>query len=745
MSTTWSSASHGIAVGISVTQSPSTVTSSTSSVTLTWTVWARNSPSYITGDYTWSTSGAKSASGSGEGPYLTGGGTGQTWQVTSFTTTLSTSYSGSVSSKLTASLNWPGAPGGSVGTPSVSRTVSVGKRPPSKPSAPTGASVAVGTGDDNKITWTRPSNADNAATKWDSVIVQQSRNLGAWSAATTTSGTATTWTDTSHIANAVYRYRIASKNSSGQSGWVYTSYIATTPAAPTSLIARRSESDIKLTWTDNSPQNTGWDIQDTPDGTTWTTIASPHTAGTPYYTHVAPSTSVTHQYRVRATTTRDSAWSAVSNTVTLISPPAAPTGLGPSVDPLGGTGYSFYWVHNSTDTSPQSAYQLLWSTDGATWTDTGQVASVDSMWDATPALAAAGTVQWQVRTWGVDATPGPYSAIANTVVSSTPTLTITAPGDTVDLSSVEVDWAYAQAEGSPQAEWSVSITDDAGDVVDSATGTDATASWTSGTVLLDASAYLITVNAKSALGLWAEASQAITVAYDAPVAPTVTLDDQVANGYIAVTVATTSNGTDPDAVSLMIERQIDGGDWATLWLDTVTDVTWRDYGCSLVGANTYRVTATSALPSSSQTVVTYQSPTLARLNYVILSTGSGISDVLRFSLATQADLSSGRAVTLNQFAGRTYPVATHGVAITRTLGVTCRLVHVSQADDLEAQRDTIEAVFLGDQPTMYRDTLGRRFWCSLSAVAVPSEFLPEASFTVTQVDPGVGVAEGVTG
>ena len=748
MSTVWSGWRGGLAVGIDVSVSPSNVTASTSSVTVSWTIWARNDSTHGTGSYTWSCSGAHTDSGSGSGGYPSWG---TTWKVASFTSTLATSYSGAVSATLNASVVWT-----STGAnPTLSRTITVGTRPPYAPAAPSAVHASTSGSSSVAVSWVRPSNASDPSTIWSNAVVQRqvdSYSTTGWKTVATLSGSATSWSDTNVSANHQYFYRVFSKNVTGQS-WAPTnseSWVQTTPAAPTSVVAKRSGSNIVVSWRDNSPFDNGWKLEDSPDGSSWSVVSATIPASGSSYTHVSPSTSVTHRYRVTAHTSNGlSAVSAVSNVVTLISPPAAPTGLGPSVVATGSSA-AFTWTHNPTDTSDQTAYEVLWSTDsGATWSDTGQVTSGVSSWDASAVAAVAGSVQWQVRTWGASPTAGPYSAVVTTTVSSTPTVAITAPSGTVDLSSTEVDWTYGQAEASPQAAWSVTITDTDGNAVDSGSGTGTTSSWTSGNTLADASDYTATVTVTSTAGLSATTQQPFAVAYDAPVPPTVTLDDQVVNGFIGVTVACTSNGVDPDAVEVILERSIDGGDWVTLTDSTDVNFTFSDFGCTLTGTNSYRVTAVSALPSQSTTTISYASPELSGASYVILGTGSGLADVLRFSRASQADLSAGREVTLNQYAGRAYPVATHGAAVARTIAVSAILSYPGDADSLEAQRDTVETVFVGTAdlstvpPTLYRDSFGRRFYCSLSAVQVPSEFMPAASFTVTQVDPGLGVVEGV--
>lgn len=744
MATVWSGYSGGIAVGIDVSQSPSTVTSSTSSVTLTWTIWARNDSTHGTGSYTYSTSGAKSSSGSGSGGYPSWG---TTWKVTSFTTTVSTSYSGSVSSSLAASVTWTSTGA----TPHLTRTATVAKRPPAIPSAPTSVKAVPSTSSVT-VSWTRPSNASSAGTIWTNAVVQRWTdayvNASSWKTVATLSGTSTSWVDSSASSNHQYQYQVYAKNSSGSSSAPNSTTVQTGPAAPTSLVGTRSGTNIILTWKDNAPYNSSYMLEDSPDGSTWSTVTTSISGSATSYTHTNPSTSVTHRYRLTAkTSTGLSATSAVSNVVTILSAPAAPSGLTPSLA-VTGSSPQFEWTHNPTDTSKQLAYQILWSNDGgATWTDTGKITSGTSAWTATAAVATAGTVQWQVRTWGSYADPGPYSAITNTTVSTSPAVTITSPGSSVNLSTVEVDWSYSQNESTPQGSWSVSITDDRGNVVATGSGTGTAATWTSAAVLQNNQTYTAVVTVTSTLGLTGTATQSFIVTYQAPLLPTVTLDDQISDGYISVTATANNNGVVPDTIALMIERSIDGGEWVVLWQDNVTSVTWRDYGCSLTQLNSYRVSSISALPSQAPQIIEYASPEYSDQDVVMISTGIGLTDILRFSYPSKADFTGGSAdVVLNKFAGRKYQVPTYGIEEAFEIAVSAILPYLAQADDLEAQRDHIEdrnGIFYSTLPVLYRDNLGRRFFCVLSQPTVPSGYAPEISFTATQVDSTLGMVEGV--
>ncbi len=75
----------------------------------------------------------------------------------------------------------------------------------------------------------------------------------------------TTHTNTGLTANTTYAYRVRAYNASGNSAYSNCASAKTalsgTPNAPTNLRQRPlSESQIKLTWTDNSTDETGFKI-----------------------------------------------------------------------------------------------------------------------------------------------------------------------------------------------------------------------------------------------------------------------------------------------------------------------------------------------------------------------------------------------------------------------------------------------------------------------------------------------------
>jgi predicted phage tail protein len=89
---------------------------------------------------------------------------------------------------------------------------------------------------------------------------------------------------------------------------------ANTPTAPTNLTATAvSRSQINLTWTDNSSNETGFKIERSTNGTSFTQIATVG-AGVTSYASTGLQKNRTYYYRVRATNgAGDSAYSNVAS------------------------------------------------------------------------------------------------------------------------------------------------------------------------------------------------------------------------------------------------------------------------------------------------------------------------------------------------------------------------------------------------------------------------------------------------
>jgi microcystin-dependent protein len=342
----------------------------------------------------------------------------------------SNSYGGTGISR-TFGANLTGAFNGATPSNSVSSTVP--GRPYGPPLSPTNVNTTRVSESSAKTTWT---NRDTAGEPWASVHVQ--RDDGAndvWNTwVGSLSGGATSFTDSGLSSNYAYRYRVKSRNGEGDSAVVEGDLIYTTPAVPASVVRTGlNGANQVITWDNNV--STYMDhrilVERSVNGGAWTQIAETARNSTTYTdTYGATHAAERIKYRVRARTnggaqgTLYSAYSAeTTETTGVTTPPDAPTNLSPAGNTVINPNFTkvFTWQHHSTDTSPQSGYQIQWRVVGAgSWTVRAKVLS------ATPSatLAAAtfpdnSDLEWQVRTWGAASTGGsdgtgasPFSASA---------------------------------------------------------------------------------------------------------------------------------------------------------------------------------------------------------------------------------------------------------------------------------------------------------------------------------------------
>lgn len=276
-----------------------------------------------------------------------------------------------------------------------------------------------------------------------------------------------------------------------------------------------------------------------------------------------------------ATGTRSLTWDAgASHAAVLLAigddnqPPNAPTLL----TPIGGATIDkdvdqvFDWDFSDPDSGDtQSAYEFRYRLFGAgSWTTTGQVASTSTQRTVVGGTFAAGTYEWQVKTWDQDGEEGSFSASETYVAAaapSPPTITDPASGGTVNTDPYTVAWstptqtAYqvrtvADSGGSPDTG---TIYTDTGEVTSTARSVSvafATQQWEH-----------VQVRVKSG-GLWSSwASHRVNVSYTPPPTPTFTLTATNNPGNITVAITNPAPGAgEPDVTGNDIYRQTSGTD-----------------------------------------------------------------------------------------------------------------------------------------------------------------------------------------
>lgn len=372
------------------------------------------------------------------------------------------------------------------GTASVSRAVSLSPPPTPKPNAPSGLGVTRVSDTQHTLNWSRNST-------YTSVKVYRGTGDGKFAHVGTASGNAYTYTDKGTKANERYYYYVVGVNAGGSSGNSNTAGpVYTTPAAPSEQSATRQASSIIVNATKRPPYATGYDVEDN-GSVVASNVSLP-------WTHAAPSTAVAHRYRIRSR--RGSligGWSGYTNTVQLLTPPNAPSGLTPNgLVRAGDVPVVLGWKHNPVDASPQSAGEVRWRVDGGAW-EVIPVLTADTLAVVLP----VGLVEWQVRTKGAHADFGAWSAVATVNVIDRPVVDVTQPGPVWDQPVLRVAWTYTQGQGRPQSAWQAELQSASGAVLESLSGSGAATATTFKERVSDGLSYFVAVHAATG-EVWSE-------------------------------------------------------------------------------------------------------------------------------------------------------------------------------------------------------------------------------------------------
>ena len=584
------------------------------------------------------------------------------------------------------------AAGNSAGSPWTSFTSAV-----TVPAAPSTPTVTRTSDTSHSLSWVRGSQTSGPYASQE--VLRRTRTNGAWGSyvvIATVGASSTTYADTSTVANRAYEYQIRATNAAGTATSSASATVWTTPGAPTSQSAAKdAASNIIVTWaaptSAANPAELKYEVSETTDGSNWT-VRTTTAAGVLTYTHTAPNSSLTHTYRIRAiVATTGLVGSGLAsgyvstNTVQLLTPPAAPTNLtsSPSGTVNRAQAIVLSWVHNPLDSSPQSKYTLQHRAVGAgTWTTTvGPITSAVSSYTLPANAYPTGTAfEWQVLTYGLHANPGPYSATATVQISSLPGVSISNPttGEVVASTSLTVAWAYSDPDGDAQGSWEATLFE-GGVPVETKSGAN-TATSTTFAYRIKELAYTVQVRVRDSRGLWSSPdTKAFTVNYPEPPAPL--LDSTAWNwqtGTVEINMSVPAPSGGQAAVDhLEVWRSIDDGAWVRIASDLPpATISYLDTSPTVSGKNSYIVQTVSALPS------TAQSNSADPLSEVLtpqdgdgrpgvwLSAGPGFS--LVGSLRTEVEIESVRTRerVLRRYAGRVLPLAHEGEHIDETWRVS---------------------------------------------------------------------------
>ena len=307
------------------------------------------------------------------------------------------------------------------------------------PTAPESASVVRVSDTSQTVSWVRGVNADNC---WTGVSVERQTDGGDWVSVYNGDTGGTGWSDTSTTAGHAYAYRVRGKNPAGTSSAVTAGTVYTTPSAPTGVTASAASATTATVDASGKPRYVdSYEIQrkTTGDWGSSTTVTSlPATVAT---------AAGSNTFRVRAKKGNlTSEWS-VSNSITTVAKPLAPTITGISGRYLVGATETFGWNPNHPDGSAQTQAQVEVTAPSGT-VSTATVNGSSTTYSI--AKLTAGTYKVRVRTHGLYDGWGDWSDYAQFTVYNAPTASITSPateGATIDRLPLQVAWNASDSTG----------------------------------------------------------------------------------------------------------------------------------------------------------------------------------------------------------------------------------------------------------------------------------------------------------
>ena len=611
------------------------------------------------------------------------------------------------------------------GTPSVSRSHVIGARgyaPPRPPRDPLAAWQRDGL---TRVSWSTDYTGRDGLYPWDGVSIRRWKlSEKRWEYVARVPWHVKTWDDVNAPVGEHTEYDVQAYNDAGWSPVVWAGPVNTRPLPPTGVRAVKTGSDITVSWSvpDYAGYFTGFTVYDngvkvgdaSGDAREWTHV-SPSATGAHVYT-VSAWTANNARNTVSAGLKLESEQSTPSNTVAILARPYAPQDLSPSgvTVALEDETATLTWRHNPADASTQSYFQVRYRYGYGSWNTTSITKSIGQSYRL--ALSGAGRVEWQARSWG-SYKPGvvdgasPWSAVSSFTVENRPAVSVTAPGAGVfDRSKLSVEWSYLQEQGSGQAGARITVTDTAdGSVLDSGVVQGSVSRYAVRRTVQDEHEYRITVQVRSESGLWSDtAAVTVQVKYAQPPKPVVSTSWDEASGMMSVQIMNPAG--EPETVSNTVERSVDGGSTWELVADGLpVQATVTDSECLSTGTTRYRVTATSALPSSSSVVVDAEADSGA----MWIGAGAGYADAIRLPYNPEVSFTPslpGRETY--RFAGRVMRVMVDGTGVDRSWQVAARLI---PGDDTNCTPHDVDRVALTPGPVCYRNPDGVRAYAAMGS------------------------------
>jgi len=577
------------------------------------------------------------------------------------------------------------------------------------PAAPSNAAVSRHSDTQHNLSWT---NGQYSANVCQYLRIQRWDNVGgAYVDLTRLSAPPpASFSDITTRADRRYRYRIRAENTSAagatlSSDYVYTDYIYTTPIAPSTALAARDGQNVIATCTNNSTVVEVTRLEYRIDGGAWMPLTTLTGAGN-YYLHVgAPGGLLRYRWRNE----RDSLYSAwvESNDILTEAPPAAPTNLSPN----GVTfdiedGCVFSWKHNTQDSSIQREAELRWREKGMTeWPGTlTHGSSAEQVSLGSTHFDNGKEYEWEVRTWGSHADPGPWSTTASFKTSARPIVVITYPAadyDPHDHPIITIGWEYTDPEMKPQIGYAITLFSAEGEALITHSGTGEVFEETLSYAVKDGTEYSVQIRVQDADGMWStETRRIFSVAYSPPETPLVDLTLDADAGTVLITITNPPNPEAPFAEYNRVYRRIDNSLEVLIADHIPIDGSVPDFIPGVNNTNVYRVETVSEIGSVSESEETPIDLNIRE--YIWINAGPSFSERIKLSFQPSMDHDFGRVSVQRHFAGRSYPVSFEGEELNWESSISAAIDY----EQIRPIEDIVQNVF---GPYFYRDPAGRWF------------------------------------
>ncbi|NHI03707.1 hypothetical protein DYY67_0777 [Candidatus Nitrosotalea sp. TS] len=456
--------------------------------------------------------------------------------------------------------------------------------------------IAATTVSDSKInlSWAAPSGTITG------YKIERSIDGSTWSAVTSNTGTATTsYSDTGLNPSTTYYYRIFAIGDGGTGSASSIASATTTTTAPSSLSATSiSTSQINLSWAAPSGTITGYEIERSIDGSTWSAVTSNTGTATTSYSDTGLLSNTMYIYRVSALSSGgQSLPSGTSSTDTYPDPPSPI-----STTAKAGEKILLSWTPPS-GTGQIRSYKIERSTDGNNWPNTPLVFTFSN---ATAYVDSGLTINdkyfYKISSINAGDTSLASSPTVGTVAGDVPAQTTAPAASALAGDKISLSWNAPISNGYSITGYEIDSSTDGGTTwspVVANTASSATSYTVSG--LTSGTLYQFRIEAINQLGTGSAGVSSLAVtAGDVPAQTTApTIMGQPGGSVFLSWIAPISNGY--SIIQYEIDYSTDGTTWSPVVANTASSAT--SYTVSGLTSGTlyqFRIEATNALGTGLQ-------------------------------------------------------------------------------------------------------------------------------------------------